>query len=227
MTNHTRLIARATARLTGGTDAAGTVAALLEECIDGLPVDAAGLLVSDGDSLELLSASSHLATEIELYQQLHDEGPGIDVVRSGTALQAVGRDELVGHWPVIGAAIADAGYQAVHDLPLSWRGETYGSLNLFSHEPRTLDDDEMLLAQAFADLVSLALARTRVGVEDVLDTVRVALDERITIEQAKGVLSELTGCHPDEAYRRLVARSDGGALVDTAREVVREAQRRD
>jgi transcriptional regulator with GAF, ATPase, and Fis domain len=227
VTQHTRLIAQATARLTGEGDAAGTVATLLEECLAGLPVDAAGLLVSDGDSLELLGASSHLATEVELYQQLHDEGPGVDTVRSGTPLQAVGRDVLLERWPEVGAVVVEAGYQAVHDLPMTWRGQTFGALNLFSREPRALDDEQMLLAQALADLATLALARTGVGITDLLDSVRGALEDRVVVEQAKGVIVESTGCDPDEAYRRLVAQADGASLVDTAHHVVREAQRRD
>lgn len=226
MTHQTRLIAQATARLTGEADAAGTVAALLEECLEGLPVDAAGLLVSDGDHLELLGASSHLAAEIELYQQLHAEGPGVDVVRSGQALRAVGRDVLLERWPEVGRVIVDSGYQAVHDVPLTWRGQTFGALNLFSREPHDLDDDQMVLAQAFADLATLALARTGVGIDRVLDAVRGALEDRVTVEEAKGVLVETTGCQPDEAYRRLVAQADGSSLVETARAVVREVQQR-
>src|SRR4051794_27183630 len=68
---------------------------LVRECATLLGADAVALLVDDGHGrLELLSATSHRATELELYQAQQGSGPCVDASRRGEEVSAVGADEI-------------------------------------------------------------------------------------------------------------------------------------
>jgi hypothetical protein len=62
----------------------------LSSCADLTSADALGLLVrTAAGNLEMLSATSHQAAELELYQLQHDSGPCLDSIRTGRPLAAV------------------------------------------------------------------------------------------------------------------------------------------
>src|SRR3954447_22412238 len=107
-------LARASATLTIYNDVPGALAALLRSCTDTLEVDAAGILIQTNGHLELLAASSHEASELEIHQSQLDEGPCIEAHDDATALQASGRGELLTRWPTFGPRMLDAGFESVH-----------------------------------------------------------------------------------------------------------------
>ena len=104
------------------------------------------------------------------------------------------------------------------------RNQVIGSLNLFRREPRDLHDDDVGIAQALADVATIAILQERL-IEDsgVLATqLQTALDSRVVIEQAKGVLAERQGVDMETAFTMLreSARRNQRRLSDLAREVV-------
>jgi AmiR/NasT family two-component response regulator len=80
-----------------------------------------------------------------------------------------------------------------------------------------------LAAQALADVATIAILQHRVGLEANLvnEQLNEALNSRIVIEQAKGVIAERAGIDTDEAFQRLRqhARSNNLRLAEVAREV--------
>ncbi|ROS73316.1 GAF and ANTAR domain-containing protein [Cellulomonas sp. PhB143] len=202
---------------------------LVIRCARLVGADAVGLLVRSDGALELLSASSHRARELELYQLQRHEGPCVDAGSTGTMQHAVGPDAIIEAWPNVARGIVGAGFGAVYAFPLRWHDGVVGCLNLFTVDPHPLSAEQRRTAQNLADLATLALVRLgasergRVG-ENILD----ALEGRVVVEQAKGVLAERQKIPMDEAYDALVARADaqGGALTEAARRVVEEAARR-
>ena len=203
---------------------------LVRDCAALLPSDAAALLVRNGSGeLELLSATSHRAAELEVYQAQHRDGPCVDAVRTGEVVVAVGSDAIVARWPDVGSTIVDSGFQAVHAFPMSWHGTPLGGLNVFSEHPVDLDEPARRLAQNFADLATLTLAQPGLLEDDELaDRINAALAGRVLIEQAKGVLAQTLGVGMAEAYDRLLRRvlDTGSTLSATAREVIRESHER-
>jgi hypothetical protein len=194
---------------------ADVLARLMQDCLLVLPADAAAVLVLDGEGgLELLSASSHRAEEIELLQIQRSEGPCVQVIQDNRMLEASGT-ELAERWGEVGVAIGKAGFQQVRAYPMRWHGQAIGGLNILSRAPRV--DDDTVLGQVLADLATLVVVHAAdVSVERVLARVREAVSARATIEQAKGVLAVTMDLEPDAAYDVLLQRARESELGLTA-----------
>jgi hypothetical protein len=203
---------------------ADVLARLMHDCLEVLSADAAAVLVVDGSGgLELLSASSHRAEELELLQIQHAAGPCVDVIADNRRLEAHG-DALVERWGEVGAAIRAAGFDQVQGYPLRWHGEAIGGLNVLAREATPVDD--VVVGQLFADVATLVVVHAGdVPADRVLAHVRNAISARAVIEQAKGVLTVELDLDPDLAYDLLVQRSreSGLGLTAVASRVVSQA----
>jgi transcriptional regulator with GAF, ATPase, and Fis domain len=211
-------------------DVAGTLNRLLADCAKFSAANAVGLLVRNGQHrLELLSATSHQAAELELYQLQHDTGPCVDAAREGVALSATTDAEIIERWGGVGEAIVAAGFHAVHAVPLRWHGRLIGAMNAFHSVPETADDEARQLTQAFADMAAVVIVQSAELTPSQLDErIQAALAGRSVLEQAKGVLAQLTGVDMAAAYELLVQRatSDGSSLTETAIGIIQEAGKR-
>ncbi len=217
--------AAANAAMIRGVDGASTVHVLLADCVGLLGADTAGVLVRVGDQdLELLAATSHQALELELYQVQVHAGPCVETIESGQPVSAPGDGPLGDRWPDFGRAMSAAGLQAVHASPMRWHDRVLGGLNLFWRTARTLTDEEQELAQAFADIATLALMQppTADDPTTIGEKLRAALQGRVVIERAKGVLAHTEQLEMDEAFVRLMQISDETArpLAQVAQEVL-------
>ena len=202
--------AAATAAMVRGVDGASTVHVLLADCLELLGADTAGVLVRVGEhGLEMLAATSHRAAELELYQSQIHSGPCVEVIEVGHSVHAVGRPDLTDRWPEFGRAMTEAGFRTVHAEPMRWHDRVLGGVNLFWIGEKFLTSAEEELAAAFADICTLALMQS--GVHDdphaIAEQVRAALQGRVVIERAKGVLAQVVGVEMDEAFLLLVQRS--------------------
>jgi transcriptional regulator with GAF, ATPase, and Fis domain len=216
--------AAANAAMIQGVDGASTVHVLLADCLGFLGADAAAVLVRVDRGLELMAATSHKATELELYQAQVHHGPCVETIDTGESVALTGEAELSRKWPDFARAMAAAGFTTVLASPMRWHDSVIGGLNIFWSSSRTLSDDEMDLAQAFADISTLVLMQSPMA--DDLDTIaqrlRTALQGRVTIERAKGVLAQTDNLEMDEAFTRLVQVSDQTArpLSQVARDIL-------
>src|SRR5688500_12126665 len=163
---------------------------LTERCVQLLGVSAAGLLLSDQSTLQVVAASSERTRLLELFQLQTDQGPCVDCFRTGKPV-SVADLPSAGRWPQFTAAAAEVGFAAVHALPMRLRTEVIGALNLFDTEPGPLDDGRLRVGQALADVATIGLLQQRaIRRRDVItEQLQIALNSRILIEQAKGVLA--------------------------------------
>ena len=100
-------------------DVAGILAELLVSYSDLVWADAAGLLVrTESGAIELLSATSHRAAELELYQLQTHSGPCVDAVDTGREVVVGTPSDIENRWPQVGPAFVAAGYQTVHATPM-------------------------------------------------------------------------------------------------------------
>jgi transcriptional regulator with GAF, ATPase, and Fis domain len=197
---------------------------LTERCVELLGVSAAGLLLTDGQgTLQVVAASSEKTRLLELFQLQTDEGPCVDCFRSGVAV-SVAELASAGRWPQFVKAAAEAGFGSVHAVPMRLRTEIMGALNFFNVEPGAIDDATLRVGQALADVATIGLLQQRaIHRRDALtDQLQSALNSRIVIEQAKGVLAERMGIDPAEAFvvLRAAARSQNRRLVELAAAVI-------
>jgi GAF domain-containing protein len=152
-----------------------------------------------------------------------DQGPCLDCFRTG---QPVSAADLAGdgRWPRFTVAAGEAGFAAVHAIPMRLRAEVIGALNFFHVQPGPLDPGKLRIGQALADVATIGLIQQRVIHDrDVLTgQLQTALNSRVLIEQAKGVLAERLGLDMADAFTllRASARSRNRNLSDLAHALV-------
>ena len=191
-----------------------------------LAADAAGILLGAADATLRVVASTNEQTEwMELLQLEADEGPCVDCYRSAAPVSVTDLAGAAVRWPRFITALAGRGsYGSVHALPLRLRGEAIGTLNLFHHLPGALPDADLALGQALADVATVGILSERAASrgEVLSEQLQTALNSRIVIEQAKGVLAERGQLDMDAAFDRLrrYARSHTMHISDVARQVV-------
>jgi transcriptional regulator with GAF, ATPase, and Fis domain len=217
-------LAAATSALVRPYDITDILAGMLQHCLAAMGAEAAAILVVQGSGqLDLLSSTSHAASQIEIYQAQTKEGPCVDCLRAAAPVVAHGESELVARWAALGPAMVASGYLGVHAQPLLWHGRALGGLNLFFDHADRLSDDAGALAQAFGDITTLALVQTQQPSDRELSAhITEALDARTLIEHAKGVLMQTRALDPGEAYTTLrsEAAEQGLTVTEMARSLV-------
>ena len=197
---------------------------LTVRCVELTKVDAAGLLLVDhAQRLRVVGSSSEQARLLELFEVQHDEGPCLDCYRTG-GLVAEGRLRQSDLWPRFRRVALAAGFESVYAVPMRLRDEVIGSLNLFSTRHTSLDPAELGICQALADVATIGILQERAVREAhvLAGQLQAALDGRVVIEQAKGVLAERTGVGMADAFERLRrhARANNLRLVDVAEALI-------
>lgn len=221
----TRAFSRAASALVREHDLTDVVATLLEDAREALSAKACAVMLrTDDNGLDVLAATSHRATELELYQAQSHVGPCPDAVRTGEVVVATGADALVARWGAVGSSMVDAGFVRVHAFPLRWREQVIGALNVFHGDAVGPVDDELrALGQAYADLTSMLVVRPdELSVGALRQRALEALSGRTVIEQAKGVIAYREDVDVDVAYEHLQAwaRRQGLTLTDGALRVL-------
>jgi hypothetical protein len=202
--------------------------ALTERCAELLEADAAGLLLADGPgTLRLVAASTEQARVLELFQVQHRQGPCLDSFRTGhpVIVPDIRAAEAAARWPQFAAAAAAAGFAGVHAIPMRLRDQVIGTLNLFSIAPGSLDPAVGRAARCLVDVATIGILQERALREQevIAGQLQVALNSRVVIEQAKGILAERLRVSPDEAFLllRRFARDRNYRLTELAGDVIR------
>lgn len=198
---------------------------LADRCVELFEVTTAGLmLVAPGGELAVVASSSEAMRVLEVLELQAEEGPCLDCFHTGEAILNSSLAASVERWPTFAPRATEAGFLTVHSLPMHLRSQVIGALNLFSDRDDELDGTDVLAAQAFADVATIAILQHRAITEAQLlnQQLNQALTSRIVIEQAKGVLAERSGIEMNEAFDRLrsYARKNNRRLVEVADEVI-------
>jgi GAF domain-containing protein len=202
---------------------------LTERCVQLLGVSAAGLLLTDQqDALQVVAASSERTRLLELFQLQTDQGPCVECFRTGEPV-SVADLSATERWPYFTQAAAAVGFAAVHALPMRLRDDVIGALNLFDATPGALAEGKLRIAQALADVATIGLLQQRaIRRRDALtEQLQTALNSRVLIEQAKGVVAERLRLNVDEAFGLLrgAARKRNRRLSDLAQAIVDGSER--
>ena len=108
-----------------------------------------------------------------------------------------------GRWPRFAPEALEAGFHSVHALPMRLRGTDHRRPQPVPHRDRArCGEADVDAAQALADVATIAILQHRAAREaQVLnEQLNQALNTRIVIEQAKGMVAERDGLDMEEAF---------------------------
>lgn len=198
---------------------------LASRCVEALDVEAAGIMLAGPDGhLRVMASSSETMRVLELFEVQAQEGPCLD--SHGTGLAVVNQDlASVGvRWPRFAAEALAAGFRSVHALPMRLRGSVIGALNLFRTGTGVMIAADIEIAQAFADVATIAILQHRAKLEAQIinEQLSHALNSRVVIEQAKGMLAERLDLDMEQSFNALRnhARNHNLRLADLAESVI-------
>ena len=198
---------------------------LAAACVRLLDVAAAGLLLNDLQGhLAVVASSSEETRLLEIFQLQNDQGPCLDCVRTGAAVISGDLDADRVRWPLFASFALEAGFRSVAALPLRLREQTIGGLNLFGGRAGPVSPEDQRLAQALADVATIGILQQRSAQRTTMlaEHLQRALNSRVVIEQAKGVLAERNAMSMEAAFDslRLYARDHNIKLTNLAVAVV-------
>lgn len=199
---------------------------LTDRCVEAFDIRAAGLMLAApmGADLRVMSSSSATMRDLELYELQAQEGPCLDAYRTGQRIVNEDLAHATERWPRFAPAAMEAGFRSVNAIPMRLRNATIGALNLFRADTGAMDDIDVTTAQAFADVATIAILQQQAAVDAqvVNQQLNHALNSRITLEQAKGMLAERGEIDLDTAFGQLrqYARNNNQRLSDVASDIV-------
>ena len=198
---------------------------LAERCVELLGTSAAGIMLADAKGrLRHAACSSEQMRLVELFELQLEEGPCFDAYNDRQAVRCDELEEAKIRWPHFAPHAEEAGFVSVTAVPMRLRNDVVGALNMFSSYPQALPDEDLRVAQAMADVATIGILQERA----ISDTrtfaaqLEGALESRVVIEQAKGILAERLQIGVDEAFEliRSFARKHNRLLSETARAIV-------
>lgn len=198
---------------------------LTDRCVDVLDVGAAGLmLVGPDGNLRVMASSSETMRVLELFELQSEQGPCLECYRDAAPVVNQDLAAVSDRWPRFAAEALAAGFRSVHALPMRLRGTVIGALNLFRIDAGEMGEADVAAAQALADVATIAILQHRaiLAAQLLSEQLQNALNSRVIIEQAKGMVAERTGADMEHAFLalRAHARDHNRRLVEVASDII-------
>lgn len=206
----TTVLSEFASTLTGHYDVSEVLYRLAENVVEILGVRGAGVSVVDDDGkLRPVTGINELTTALEIVEEQFQEGPCVDAFRQGQVVAVENIAQEMERWPKFATEAARQNVQGVLGLPLRVREQSIGAMNVYSAEPRAWHDTEIRVARTLTDMAAgyVANASELEQSHRTSQQLREALDSRIVIEQAKGMICIDQQCSLDEAFSILRAHS--------------------
>jgi GAF domain-containing protein len=204
-------------------DLDGPMSAIARLSVAAIPAcDACSVSEVDDRRVVTRVASDSVARRLDEYQYDNDDGPGLDAIRTGQPfrIDSIGQEV---RWPTFVARAAQEGLQSSYSVPLTVDKEAVGCLNLYSLRSPFQDHDQRV-GEAFGlqAAVTLANAKAYQRSLDLSQNLRVALESRDIIGQAKGIIMERERCTAGRAFDvlRSISQEHNIKLRDLAQRVV-------
>ena len=186
--------------------------------------ESASITLIRGEKPFTAAHDGQLALDADELQYERGYGPCLDAGRAGQVflVEDMATEE---RWPDYARHAAKNGVGSSLSVPLPFQSATIGALNTYSSKAHAFGDDDLVLAEEVASWVALALGNVGAAVmtQAELAQLRIAMQSRAVIEQAKGRLMERHGIDEDKAFTMLTHTSQNAnvKLRDVAAEFVR------
>lgn len=227
MTDHqalSRVLRHFARTMAGSYDISQTLYDLSDSVVEVLGATAAGVAILDGDELRFVTATSDQAAAAERIQEERQAGPCRESIERGEPVPVADLRDCHDRWRGYADAVEEIGFCGALGIPLVLDDQRVGSLDVYSVEPRDWSEEDVDAALVLADLGAAYVlnASELAQSQRTAEQLQTALDSRVVIEQAKGVLAERLGITPDEAFQRLrtSARSHSTKLAELCRKVI-------
>jgi anti-sigma regulatory factor (Ser/Thr protein kinase) len=177
---------------------------LTARCVQLLDVQVASVMVADEHGvLRLMAASSEYARLLELFEV--EAAPCATCFATGSPVTEPDLDAADARWPQFARLAHAVGFRSVYSLPMRLRGEVIGVLSLFRSLAGPLNDGDVRIGQALANVATVGLLqhRTVAHRQVLVEQLRHVANGRVLIELARGVLAERLGVDVDAALEEL------------------------
>ena len=180
------------------------VAELSKTVMPGNPETSVLLLVKDKPTTVV--STGQLATDLDERQYERGHGPCLHAARTGE-LTEITDTRTDGRWPDYTLRAAERGNLSSLSIPLpiDEDEQVSGALNIYAREPDAFDEDARAAATGFGPYAAIAVANMHAyeSARSMADNLRVALETRAVIDQAKGILMERHKLTADQAFQVL------------------------
>jgi len=198
---------------------------LVEMCSSVLGATASGVLLADENGeLDVVASTSEATRLVEVMQLSAWAGPCIESYRTGHPVSLADIRDAPEEWSSFRDNALELGFRAVDAVPMRLREQTIGTLNLLREDTGELPGDDLVAARAFADVATIGILHERTLAQSTLvrRQLQTALDSRVVIEQAKGVVAYTRRIPVEEAFAviRDYARSHQTRLSAVAQAIV-------
>jgi GAF domain-containing protein len=200
---------------------------LVDTAVVAIPgADVVSVTIVSGTRPSTVAATDEAVLDIDRDQYATGEGPCLEAaeLRRPVRVDVAGAHE---RWPAFAVAAERAGVQAYLSAPLlldTGTEELVGAMNIYGYQAGAFTDFDQSLLRLFTTAASGAISNARRAVRsrELTEQLRRALISHAEIDQAKGALMAVHGISADEAFARLVRRSQttNTKLIEVARELL-------
>ncbi|GAA4434092.1 GAF and ANTAR domain-containing protein [Georgenia halophila] len=190
---------------------------------DVLHLSGAGVSLEQEGKLRMVTViPSHLAA-LEKYQENHQDGPSVEAFRDSRVSLIPDVEYTRNRWPEYVELARASGTSSIAVLPLALDERAFGTLSLYA-DRRDWPEDDVAAASLMADMATgyLINASTHHQQNELNDQLSHALESRVVIEQAKGIIAESRGLSVSQAFEliRRHARSHNVKVRDLSEAIV-------
>lgn len=187
--------------------------------------DSAGVSLQHDGHLRFATALDERCSRLERVQESEQAGPCVDALRAGKVVAVTDLAVAIPGWGAYGKAAREAGIAGIAGIPMRLDGQKIGTLNLYSNSRREWSEEDLDAAHVLADIASsYVINASKLAQQRRLnEQLQEALDSRVVIEQAKGILAAERGISVDDAFEllRRHARNFRTSLRSVAEAVVK------
>jgi hypothetical protein len=188
------------------------------------PADVGLLSLSDSGHLTEITAQTWRMQHLLRIEARVHEGPCSSSHGSGRRVRA-DLDAADWRWPRFAPEARGAGFTSATALPMTHNDDSLGAVSILAMGLRTDRDPDIDMAAAFVEAATIGIVQRRAyrSAARRAAWLQDALDSRVLIEQAKGMLSAQVHTTPDVAYdiMHAYARDHGRRLQDVAEATIR------
>jgi GAF domain-containing protein len=172
----------------------------------GIPgAESTSITLVRGEKAFTAAHTGEIALAADELQYERGYGPCMDAGRAGVVIRI---DDMRSEqrYPDYTLRVVEVGVRSSLSMPLPYQGSAIGALNIYSTRPQafsSVESEEAATAVAEAVAVAVANADAHDRLAEHARNMRLAMESRAVIEQAKGVLMAQRGVDAEQAFEIL------------------------